>query len=42
MLIDFASWKSAFMPFITEEMWALLPSWKGKKEFLMIEPWPKE
>jgi hypothetical protein len=30
------------MPFITEEIWGLLPSWKGKEEFLMIEPWLKE
>ena len=28
-----------FMPFITEELWSLLPSWQGKK-LLIVTPWP--
>ncbi len=29
-----------FMPFVTEEIWSLLPKNKDSREFLMIEKWP--
>ena len=29
-----------FMPFITEELWTLLPKESTDKELLMIERWP--
>lgn len=28
-----------FMPFVTEELWSLLPSWQNKK-LLIVTPWP--
>lgn len=28
-----------FMPFVTEEIWSKLPSWKGK-QLLIVEEWP--
>ena len=40
MLINATKLLHPFMPFITEEIWKTLPA-KNKKEFLMIETWPK-
>ncbi len=30
-----------FMPFLTEEIWAILPKSPGSEEFLLIEKWPQ-
>jgi valyl-tRNA synthetase len=29
-----------FMPFVTEEIWQLLPEHKGASRLLLTEPWP--
>jgi valyl-tRNA synthetase len=40
ILIDSLKILHPFMPFVTEELWSKLPSWKDK-QLLIIESWPE-